>query len=146
MLARATHRAHLSSALIELKQMDVTKLDFLDATFDAAVATFLFCVLPDELQLPALRELDLGNVGAIVRFLPSDDCAGSCAGGLAMKSDLTFADAVDLALRYSCKLPDWHENDPRAALWIAVIAELPTAEEQGRLGAATREADRLAAK
>ena len=70
MLARATHRAHLSPALIELKQMDVTRLDFSDAAFDAAVATFLFCVLPDELQLPALREL--GRVvkpGGLIRLL-----------------------------------------------------------------------------
>jgi SAM-dependent methyltransferase len=70
MLARATRRAHLSPALIELKQMDVTRLDFLDAAFDAAVATFLFCVLPDELQLPALREL--GRVvkpGGLIRLL-----------------------------------------------------------------------------
>ena len=37
--------------------MDVTKLDCADDTFDAAVAAFLFCVLPDELQVPALREL-----------------------------------------------------------------------------------------
>jgi ubiquinone/menaquinone biosynthesis C-methylase UbiE len=70
MLARAAHRAHLSSAVIELKQMDVTKLDVPDASFDAAVATFLFCVLPDELQLPALREL--GRVvkpGGLIRLL-----------------------------------------------------------------------------
>jgi hypothetical protein len=63
---------------------------------------------------------------------------------MTMPSDLTFASACDLALRYHCKLPDWHEDDPRAALWIAAIAELPLAEQQGRLGAATREADRLA--
>src|SRR5246127_3984657 len=70
MLARAAHRAHLSPAVIELKQMDVTKLDFPEASFDAAVATFLFCVLPDELQLPALREL--GRVvkpGGLIRLL-----------------------------------------------------------------------------
>jgi ubiquinone/menaquinone biosynthesis C-methylase UbiE len=70
MLARATHRAHLSPAPIELKQMDVTRLDFPDAAFDAAVATFLFCVLPDEQQLPALREL--GRVvkrGGLIRLL-----------------------------------------------------------------------------
>ncbi len=50
--------------------MDVTKLDFPDASFDAAVATFLFCVLPDDLQLPALREL--GRVvkpGGVIRML-----------------------------------------------------------------------------
>jgi hypothetical protein len=37
--------------------MDVTALTFSDASFDAAVSTFLFYVLPDELQVPALREL-----------------------------------------------------------------------------------------
>jgi ubiquinone/menaquinone biosynthesis C-methylase UbiE len=37
--------------------MDVTELDFPAGTFDAAVATFLFCVLPDRSQIPALREL-----------------------------------------------------------------------------------------
>jgi ubiquinone/menaquinone biosynthesis C-methylase UbiE len=37
--------------------MDVTKLEFSAGSFDAAVATFLFCVLPDQLQAPALREL-----------------------------------------------------------------------------------------
>lgn len=37
--------------------MDARQLDFSAGTFDAAVATFLFCVLPDEQQMPALREL-----------------------------------------------------------------------------------------
>jgi ubiquinone/menaquinone biosynthesis C-methylase UbiE len=50
--------------------MDVTKLDFPASSFDAAVATFLFCVLPDDLQVPALREL--GRVvkpGGTIRLL-----------------------------------------------------------------------------
>jgi len=42
---------------MDLRQMDVTKLDFAHNTFDAAVSTFLFCVLPDQLQVPALQEL-----------------------------------------------------------------------------------------
>jgi hypothetical protein len=37
---------------------------------------------------------------------------------------------------YHCKLPDYHENHPKAALWIAAIVELPLADQQGRLGAA----------
>src|SRR5438034_6482209 len=42
MLARASRRVHLSSpAVIELMQMNVTQIDFPDASFDAAVATFL---------------------------------------------------------------------------------------------------------
>ena len=50
--------------------MDVTKLDLPASSFDAAVATFLFCVLPDDLQVPALREL--GRVvkpGGTIRLL-----------------------------------------------------------------------------
>jgi ubiquinone/menaquinone biosynthesis C-methylase UbiE len=50
--------------------MDVTQLKFADASFDAAVATFLFCTLPDELQVPSLREL--GRVvkpGGVIRLL-----------------------------------------------------------------------------
>ena len=57
MLVRAERRRDLSPVPIELKQMDVTKLHFASDTFDAAVATFLFCVLPDQLQVPALQEL-----------------------------------------------------------------------------------------
>lgn len=37
--------------------MDVTRLALASDSFDAAVATFLFCVLPEEQQGPALREL-----------------------------------------------------------------------------------------
>ena len=70
MLARAAGRRHLASAPVELRQMDVTALDLPAASFDAAVATFLFCVLPGELQVPALREL--GRVvkpGGTIRLL-----------------------------------------------------------------------------
>lgn len=57
MLARAERRRHGATAPVELRRMDVTALDLPDASFDAAVATFLFCVLPEALQVPALREL-----------------------------------------------------------------------------------------
>jgi ubiquinone/menaquinone biosynthesis C-methylase UbiE len=70
MLARAERRQHPTDANIELRQMDVTRLEFPDRAFDAAVATFLFCTLPDALQVPALREL--GRVvkrGGIIRLL-----------------------------------------------------------------------------
>ena len=55
MLARAERRRSQSSASVTLKAMDVLHLDFPDHSFDAAVATFLFCVLPEELQAAALR-------------------------------------------------------------------------------------------
>jgi ubiquinone/menaquinone biosynthesis C-methylase UbiE len=62
MLARAEQRRRALGASVTLQEMDVTRLDFPDGHFDAAVATFLFCVLPENLQVPALREL-----GRVVR-------------------------------------------------------------------------------
>jgi ubiquinone/menaquinone biosynthesis C-methylase UbiE len=62
MLARARRRLGETTARVTLQQMDVTRLAMPDRSFDAAVATFLFCVLPDELQQPALKEL-----GRVVR-------------------------------------------------------------------------------
>jgi ubiquinone/menaquinone biosynthesis C-methylase UbiE len=70
MLARAHRRCPTLSAAGRLYRMDVTKLEFPAGSFDAAVATFLFCVLPEDLQVPALREL--GRVvkpGGLIRLL-----------------------------------------------------------------------------
>ena len=70
MLARARERCPTLAAGGRLYQMDVTTLDFSTGSFDAAVSSFLFCVLPDNLQVPALREL--GRVvkeGGIIRLL-----------------------------------------------------------------------------
>jgi ubiquinone/menaquinone biosynthesis C-methylase UbiE len=70
MLARARHRIAQSRAKVELRGMDVTRLDFADASFDAAVATFLFCVLPEVQQEPALRELRrVVRPGGTIRLL-----------------------------------------------------------------------------
>lgn len=57
MLARAGQRARRLGRMVELHQMDVTSLTFADQSFDAAVSSFLFCVLPDEIQVTALREI-----------------------------------------------------------------------------------------
>ena len=54
MLTRAGQRARRLGRMVELHQMDIT---FADQSFDAAVSSFLFCVLPDEIQVPALREI-----------------------------------------------------------------------------------------
>lgn len=67
MLERARARCPNAEGLY---RMDVTRLEFATASFDAAVASFLFCVLPDRLQAAALREL--GRVvrpGGIIRLL-----------------------------------------------------------------------------
>jgi ubiquinone/menaquinone biosynthesis C-methylase UbiE len=58
MLLRAERRrAATRAASVDLLRMDATRLALPDHTFDAAVATFLFCVLPAAEQQPALREL-----------------------------------------------------------------------------------------
>jgi ubiquinone/menaquinone biosynthesis C-methylase UbiE len=70
MLARASRRIRTAATATELMQMDVTKLDFPDSSFDAAVATFLFCVLPDNIQIDALRELGrVVKAGGEIRML-----------------------------------------------------------------------------
>jgi ubiquinone/menaquinone biosynthesis C-methylase UbiE len=70
MLARAHERCPTLAAGGRLYQMDVTALEFPASSFDAAVSSFLFCVLPEPLQIPALREL--GRVvkpGGLIRLL-----------------------------------------------------------------------------
>lgn len=70
MLTRAAQRLASARAKVELKQMDVTRLELPADSFDAGIATFLFCVLPDELQVPALKEI--GRVvkpGGAIRLL-----------------------------------------------------------------------------
>ncbi len=57
MLSKARRRQERLGVAVDLRQMNVTDTDFPDAGFDYVVATFLFCVLDDEHQLPALREL-----------------------------------------------------------------------------------------
>ncbi|MBI5284626.1 MAG: class I SAM-dependent methyltransferase [Chloroflexi bacterium] len=54
MLARAKHRAERLNAAVDLALMDAQHLDFPDATFDAAVATCVFCSVPD--PVAGLRE------------------------------------------------------------------------------------------
>jgi len=70
MLAIAHERCPTLAASGHLYEMDVTNLRFPTDAFDGAVASFLFCVLPNELQVPALREL--GRVvkpGGIIRLM-----------------------------------------------------------------------------
>ena len=59
MLARARRRCPTLSAGGRLYRMDVTALEFPAASFDAAVATFLFCVCPR-----ACRSRRCGNLVA----------------------------------------------------------------------------------
>ena len=70
MLLRARRRRDSLGVTADLREMDVTATGFPDASFDYAVATFLFCVLDDEQQLPALRELRrITKPGGEIRIL-----------------------------------------------------------------------------
>lgn len=70
MLSRAEKRAVAIGRKVELHRMDVTRLNFPDRSFDAAVASFLFCVLAEELQEAALREIErVLKPGGTVRLL-----------------------------------------------------------------------------
>ena len=57
MLERARWRQEKLGTQIDLKEMNVTEMNFADETFDAVVSTFLFCVLDAKHQQPALEEL-----------------------------------------------------------------------------------------
>jgi ubiquinone/menaquinone biosynthesis C-methylase UbiE len=57
MLARARRRKERLGSPATLIEMDATATTFPGARFDFVVATFLFCVLDYDEQLPGLREL-----------------------------------------------------------------------------------------
>lgn len=70
MLARAAARRDRLGLDVDLLERDVCASGFRAGHFDAAVATFLFCVLDDALQLPALTELArIVRPGGEVRLL-----------------------------------------------------------------------------
>lgn len=57
MLERARRRRDKLGTKVALREMDVLRLSFADASFDGIVSTFLFCVLDAAHQQPALEEL-----------------------------------------------------------------------------------------
>jgi ubiquinone/menaquinone biosynthesis C-methylase UbiE len=57
MLERARERAKVLGRHVELREMNLLRLAFPDASFDTVAVTFVLLCLPDELQRPALEEL-----------------------------------------------------------------------------------------
>ncbi|PWC40355.1 class I SAM-dependent methyltransferase [Azospirillum sp. TSO22-1] len=57
MLARARVRAAKLGRDVELHVLDLADTGFPGASIDHIVATFVFCVLPEDVMLPALREM-----------------------------------------------------------------------------------------
>ncbi len=70
MIARARRRGDKLGRAVELREMDVSATAFADNHFDAVIATFLFCVLEKDQQLPALTELArVCRAGGEIRLL-----------------------------------------------------------------------------
>lgn len=70
MLAHAGKRARQHGVEVELRQMDVTRMEFPDGWFDAAVASFLLSVLPEDAQRPAVQQLRrVVRPGGTIRLL-----------------------------------------------------------------------------
>ncbi len=70
MLARAVKRSARLGIPVELLEMDALETTFPDRHFDCIVSSFMFCVLDETLQLPALRELRrICRPGGHVRIL-----------------------------------------------------------------------------
>ena len=118
MLARAERRRDQSPVPMDLRQMDVTKLDFAHNTFDAAVSTFLFCVLPDQLQVPALQEL--GRVVKPWTYPAPGICAPTRDIAADRIKDLGFLDmerALTAKPRRIFQRPDWRSTKA-ATLWM----------------------------
>ncbi len=92
-LSRAARRAVRARCRVELRRMDVTRLEFPDRVFDSCLSSFLFCVLPDELQLAALREiLRVVRPGGLVRVLEYQYSARSARRlGMKLMAPLTWA-------------------------------------------------------
>ena len=70
MLDRAERRRQSLGLDVALRHADIRNTDFSDGAFDAAVATFLFCVLAPPDQTPALVELKrIVRPGGEIRLL-----------------------------------------------------------------------------
>ena len=77
MLARAKKRRAKLNLSIPLLEMDICRITFAAGAFDFAIASFLFCVLPNDRQLVALSEikrvLKPGGEIRLLEYTWSDD-------------------------------------------------------------------------
>jgi len=70
MLKRAQMRREALGITVDLKEADIRDTGLAAESFDGIVSTFVFCVLDDDQQLPAMRELArLIKPGGEIRLL-----------------------------------------------------------------------------
>ncbi len=77
MIRRALARRSRARGRVNFSVGSATALPFKNSVFDAVVSTFLFCVLPDVLQPPVLRELARvirpGGIAVLLEYQYSQD-------------------------------------------------------------------------
>jgi ubiquinone/menaquinone biosynthesis C-methylase UbiE len=100
MLRRAHRRRQRLEAPLALVASNVCQAPFPDDCFDAAVATFLFCVLDDTDQLPALKELARicrsgGEIRILDYVLPEDPRRRRAARRMAPLLKFLFGASVE---------------------------------------------------
>lgn len=100
MLRRAQRRRQRLDSPLHLVTTNICQSPFPDDSFDAAIATFLFCVLDDDDQLPALRELArICRPGSEIRILdyvlPEDPKRRRAAQRMAPLLKLLFGASVE---------------------------------------------------
>lgn len=103
MLRRAGRRATRLGRPVALHEADLTDMPFADDSFDAAVATYVFCVIPDAVTRGALLELArVVRPGGTIRIL--DYCESRKpllrTWTRAMSPWLSFAFAARYTARY----------------------------------------------
>ena len=100
MLRRARRRRQRLDAPLQLVAANVCQAPFPDDFFDAAIATFLFCVLDDSDQRPALKELARicrsgGEIRILDYVLPEDPRRRRAARRMAPVLKFLFGASVE---------------------------------------------------
>ena len=100
MLRRADRRRKRLDTPLHLVASNVCQSPYPDDCFDAAIATFLFCVLDDTDQLPALKELARicrsgGDIRILDYVLPEDPRRQKAARRMAPVLKLLFGASVE---------------------------------------------------
>lgn len=100
MLRRAQRRRQRLGSLLHLVTGNICQLPFPDDSFDATIATFLFCVLDDDDQLPALRELSRicrpgGEIRILDYVLPENPKRRRAAQRIAPLLNMLFGASVE---------------------------------------------------
>ncbi len=127
MLARARLRASRATVPVRLELADVQRLPYQDATFDAVVATCLFCSVPD--PVAGLRELRRvvrpgGQVLLLEHVRPTNPLLGRLADALSPVTARLFGPYLNRRTDEAVRTAGLRIVDMRAeGIWREIAAE-----------------------